>query len=119
MAPALPYIKSGKLEALAVTGAKRTALLPDLPTVAEAAVPGFETAQWQGMSAPAGTPPAIVKRMHDELVRIMNTPKVIERLTSVGMDNSTSLTPDDFTRMIAAELQRWPAVVKLAGIQPE
>lgn len=119
MAPALPYIKSGKLEALAVTGSKRVVLLPDVPTVAEAAVPGFETAQWQGMSAPAGTPPAIVKRMHDELVRIMNSPKVIERLASVGMDNSTSPTSDDFTKMIAAELQRWPDVVKLAGIQPE
>jgi tripartite-type tricarboxylate transporter receptor subunit TctC len=82
-------------------------------------VPGFETAQWQGLSAPAGTPAAIVQRMHDELVRIMNTPNVKERLASVGMDNSTSATPDDFAKMIAAELQRWPAAVKLAGIQPE
>jgi len=119
MAPALPYIKSGKLMALAVTGAARVALLPDVPTVAESAVPGFETAQWQGISAPAGTPPAVVKRMHDELVRIMSTPQVIERLAAIGMDNSTSPTPDDFSKMIAAELQRWPAAVKLAGIQPE
>jgi tripartite-type tricarboxylate transporter receptor subunit TctC len=119
MAPALPHIKSGKLVALAVTGGQRVALLPDVPTVAETALPGFETAQWQGMSAPAGTPPAIVQRMHDELVRIMGSPLVKERLASVGMDNSTSPTPADFTKMIAAELQRWPAVVKLAGIQPE
>ncbi len=119
MAPVLPYIKSGKLVALAVTGATRVALLPDVPTVAESALPGFETVQWQGMSAPAGTPSAIIQRMHDELVRIMNTPQVIERLASVGMDNSTSPTPADFTKMIAAELQRWPSVVKLAGIQPE
>ena len=119
MAPALPYIKSGKLEALAVTGARRVALLPDVPTVAESVVPGFETAQWQGISAPAGTPPAVIKRMHDELVRIMSTPQVVERLAAIGMDNSTSPTPDDFSKMIAAELQRWPAAVKLAGIQPE
>ena len=119
MAPALPYIKSGKLDALAVTGATRVALLPDVPTVAEAALPGFETTQWQGISAPAGTPAAIIQRMHDELVRIMNSPKVAERLASVGMDNSTSPTPEDFAKMIAAELQRWPTVVKLAGIQPE
>jgi len=119
MAPVLPYVKSDKLVALAVTGGKRVALLPDVPTVAESAVPGFETAQWQGISAPAGTPPAIIQRMHDELVRIMNTPQVIERLASVGMDNSTSATPADFSKMIATELQRWPAVVKLAGIQPE
>jgi tripartite-type tricarboxylate transporter receptor subunit TctC len=57
--------------------------------------------------------------MHDELVRIMSSPKVVERLASVGMDNSTSATPDAFARMIAAELQRWPAVVQRAGIQPE
>jgi tripartite-type tricarboxylate transporter receptor subunit TctC len=119
MAPALPYIKSGKLMALAVTGGARVALLPDVPTVAESAVPGFETAQWQGISAPAGTPPAVIKRMHDELVRIMNTPQIVERLAAIGMDNSTSPTPDDFSKMIAAELQRWPAAVKLAGIQPE
>ena len=119
MAPALPYIKSGKLMALAVTGAARVALLPDVPTVAESAVPGFETAQWQGISVPAGTPPAVIKRMHDELVRIMSTPQVVERLAAIGMDNSTSPTPDDFSKMIAAELQRWPAAVKLAGIQPE
>ena len=119
MAPALPHIKSDKLVALAVTGGQRVALLPDVPTVAEAALPGFETSQWQGMSAPAGTPPAIVQRMHDELVRIMSSPLVKERLASVGMDNSTSPTPDDFKKMIAAELQRWPAVVKLAGINPE
>jgi tripartite-type tricarboxylate transporter receptor subunit TctC len=119
MAPALPYIKSGKLMALAVTGGARVALLPDVPTVAESAVPGFETAQWQGISAPAGTPPAVIKRMHDELVRIMNTPQILERLAGIGMDNSTSPTPDDFGKMIAAELQRWPAAVKLAGIQPE
>src|SRR5439155_23749068 len=87
MAPALPYIRSGKLLALAVTGGQRVALLPDVPTVAEAAVPGFETSQWQGISAPAGTPAAIIQRMHDELVRIMNSPTVIERLASVGMDN--------------------------------
>jgi tripartite-type tricarboxylate transporter receptor subunit TctC len=119
MAPALPHIKSGKLNALAVTGGKRAALLPDVPTVAEAAVPGFETAQWQGVCAPAGTPEAVIVRMHAELVRIMNSPAVVERLAAVGLDNSTSPTPDDFARLIAAELQRWPAVVKRAGIEPQ
>src|SRR3954470_18142701 len=87
MAPALPHLKSGKLIALAVTGAQRSPLLPDVPTVAEAAVPGFETAQWQGMVAPAGTPVPVIRRLHDELVRIMATPGVIERLKAIGMDN--------------------------------
>ena len=119
MAPSLPHIKSGALLALAVTGAKRSPLLPDVPTVAEAALPGFETVQWQGMAAPAGTPPQIIGRIHDELVRIMATPAVIERLKSIGMDNSTSPTPDDFRRTIESDLARWPAVVQAAGIQPE
>jgi tripartite-type tricarboxylate transporter receptor subunit TctC len=118
MAPALPHIQSGKLVALAVTGAARAPLLPDVPTVAEAAVPGFETAQWQGMAAPAGTPPEIVARLHKELVRIMASPTVVERLKAIGMDNSTS-TPEEFRRLIESELARWPAIVQAAGIQPE
>jgi tripartite-type tricarboxylate transporter receptor subunit TctC len=119
MAPSLPHIQSGKLIALAVTGAKRSPLLPDVPTVAEAALPGFETVQWQGIAAPAGTPPEVIKRVHDELVRIMATPAVIERLKSIGMDNSTSPTPEDFRKLIDSDLHRWPAIVKAAGIEPE
>ncbi len=119
MAPALPHIRSGKLIALAVTGGKRSELLPDVPTVAEAALPGFETVQWQGIAAPAGTPPAVIGRIHDELVRIMATPAVVVRLKSIGMDNSTSPTPDDFRGMIETDLQRWPPIVKAAGIEPE
>ncbi len=119
MAPALPHIQSGKLIPLAVTGSRRSALLPDVPTVAEAALPGFETAQWQGMAAPAATPAPVVGRLHDELVRVMGNPTVIERLKAIGMDNSTSPTPDDFRRLIESELARWPVVVKAAGIQPE
>ena len=119
MAPALPHIKSGKLIALAVTGGKRSPLLPDVPTVAEAALPGFETVQWQGIAAPANTPAPIVNRIHGELVRIMGTPHVIERMASIGMDNSTSPTPADFRRLIEGDLERWPAIVKAAGIEPQ
>ena len=119
MAPTLPHLRSGKLIAIAVTGAQRSPLLPDVPTVAEAAMPGFETAQWQGMVAPAGTPAPVIARLHDELVRIMATPGVIERLKAIGMDNATSPTPADFGQQIEADLARWPAVVKAAGIQPQ
>ncbi|MBS0523213.1 MAG: tripartite tricarboxylate transporter substrate binding protein [Proteobacteria bacterium] len=119
MAPTLPHIQSGKLIALAVTGGRRSELLPNVPTVAEAALPGFETVQWQGIAAPAGTPTEIVGRIHDELVRIMATPPVVERLKSIGMDNSTSATPDDFRTLIDTDLHRWPAIVKAAGIEPE
>jgi tripartite-type tricarboxylate transporter receptor subunit TctC len=119
MAPSLPHLQGGRLIALAVTGAQRSSLLPDVPTVAEAAVPGFETAQWQGMVAPAGTPAAIVNRLHDELVRIMAMPNIVERLKAIGMDSATSPTPADFGRQIDADLARWPAIVKAAGIQPQ
>ena len=82
-------------------------------------MPGFETVQWQGIAAPAGTPPEIIKRVHGELVRIMATPSVVERLQSIGMDNSTSPTPEDFRQLIDSDLKRWPAIVQAAGIQPE
>ena len=119
MAPALPHIKTGKLKALAVTGATRAKVLPDTPTVAESGIAGFATGQWQGIVAPAGTPAAIVNRIHDELVRIMKQPAIVERLAAIGMDNSTSATPADYERMLGEELNRWPAIVKAAGIQPE
>jgi tripartite-type tricarboxylate transporter receptor subunit TctC len=119
MAPVLPHIQSGKLIALAVTGGQRSPLLPDVPTVAEAALPGFETAQWQGMVVPVGTPEPIVARMHDELVKVMARPDIIERMKSIGMDNTTSATPEAFRAMIESELARWPAVVQAAGIEPE
>jgi tripartite-type tricarboxylate transporter receptor subunit TctC len=119
MAPSLPHIKAGKLKALAVTGRDRAASLPDVPTVAEQGFPGFEVAQWQGLVAPAGTPPAVVARLHAELVRIMRMPAIVEKLAAIGMDNSTSATPDEFTQWVQKETNRWPALFKAAGIQPE
>ena len=119
MAPALPHIKSGKLKAIAVTGASRSAVLPNVPTLAESGLAGFATSQWQGIVAPAGTPAAVVARIHAELVKIMQQAAVVEKLASIGMDNASSATPDDMVRMIRDELVRWPAVVKAAGITPE
>ncbi len=122
MAPALPHIKAGRLKAIATTGKARSPVLPDVQTFAESGVPGlatFETGQWQGMAGPAGIPPAIVARMHDELLKVMKQPAVIEKLAAIGMEPVTSPTPDDFARMIQDELKRWPAAVKAAGIQPE
>ena len=119
MAPALPHIKSGKLKAIAVTGSSRSAVLPNVLTLAESGLAGFATSQWQGVVAPAGTPAAVVARIHAELVKIMQQAAVVEKLASIGMDNATSATPDDMARMIRDELVRWPAVVKAAGITPE
>lgn len=122
MAPALPHIRAGRLKAIATTGKARAAVLPDVQTFAESGVPGletFETGQWQGLAGPAGVPPAIVARMHDELVKVMKQPAVVEKLAGIGMEPIYSPTPADFARMIQDELQRWPAAVKAAGIQPE
>jgi tripartite-type tricarboxylate transporter receptor subunit TctC len=119
MAPALPHIKSGKLKAIAVTGASRSAVLPNVPTLAESGLAGFATSQWQGIVAPAGTSAAVVARIHAELVKIMQQAAIVDKLASIGMDNATSATPDEMARMIRDELVRWPAVVKAAGITPE
>jgi tripartite-type tricarboxylate transporter receptor subunit TctC len=119
MAPALPHIKAGKLKAIAVTGRERAPALPEVPTVAESGFPGFEVAQWQGLVAPAGTPPAVVARLHAELVRIMRLPAIVEKLAAIGMDNSTSATPEEFTQWVQNETSRWPALFRAAGIQPD
>lgn len=122
MAPALPHIRAGRLKAIATTGKTRAAVLPDVQTFAESGVPGlasFETGQWQGLAGPAGVSPAIVARMHDELVKVMKQPAVIEKLASIGMEPVTSATPAEFAQMIQDELKRWPSAVKAAGIQPE
>jgi tripartite-type tricarboxylate transporter receptor subunit TctC len=119
MGPSLPHIKAGKLKAIVVTGRDRSPALPDVPTVAESGFPGFEMAQWQGLVAPAGTPPAVIARLHAELLRIMRMPPIIEKLAAIGMENATSPTPEDFTQMVQKETNRWPALFKAAGIQPE
>jgi tripartite-type tricarboxylate transporter receptor subunit TctC len=119
MAPSLPHIKAGKLKVLAVTGRDRAPALPNVPTVAESGFPGFEVAQWQGLVAPAGTPAPVIARLHAEVVRIMRTPAMVEKLASIGMDNSTSATPEEFTEWVQKETNRWPALFKAAGIQPE
>ena len=119
MAPALPHIKAGKLRALVVTSRERSKLLPDVPTVHESGIPGFEMAQWQGLVAPAGVPPEIIARLHAELLKAMRLPAVIEKLSAIGMDNAVSATPSEFTQLIQRETNRWPEVFKAAGIQAE
>lgn len=119
MAPSLPHIKAGKLKAIAVTGRDRAPALPGVPTVAESGFPGFEVAQWQGLVAPAGTPPAVIARLHAELVRIMRMPVIVEKLAAIGMDNATSATPEEFTQWVQKETNRWPALFRAAGIQQE
>ena len=113
---ALPQIKAGKLRALAVTGAKRTHSLPDLPTIAEAALPGYETAIWFGVVAPAGTPPEIVRRLNSELAKAAATAEFRERLSSHGFD-VTSSTPEQMADSLRSEMARWGKVVKATGMR--
>jgi tripartite-type tricarboxylate transporter receptor subunit TctC len=111
---ALPQIKSGKLVALAVTSAQRSAALPEIPTVAEAGVKGFEASSWFGLLAPTGTPPDIINRIQQETAKSLGTPALKERLLSQGAIPS-GMTPAEFGRFIAAETKKWTQVVKVSG----
>ena len=113
----LPHIKAGKLKALAVTSAVRSAVLPDLPTIAEAGGPslkGFEASSWFGLLAPAGTPADVINRVQQEVAKSLATPAVKERLVSQGAIPS-GITPAEFARFIDAETKKWAQVVKVSG----
>jgi tripartite-type tricarboxylate transporter receptor subunit TctC len=112
--PSLPQIKAGKLRALAVTTATRAPALPDVPTVAEAGLPGFESSSWFGLLAPAGTPPAIVVKLNAEVAKWLATPDAKERLAKQGA-NAVGGSPEDFEKHIAAETVKWAKVVKDSG----
>lgn len=113
---AAPFIQSGKVRPLAVTSAKRVPSLPDVPTMAEAGVPGYDVVSWQAMFAPAGTPPAIVQRLHTEVAAILKQPDVQERLAKLGVDPSGML-PQQMAEFQAAEIAKWAKVVKAANIK--
>jgi tripartite-type tricarboxylate transporter receptor subunit TctC len=115
---ALPHIKAGKLRALAVTSAKRSGALPDIPTIAEAGLPGYDSTQWYGVLAPAGTPHEIVARLHAEIVRALRLPDVRERLAADGAE-AVGSTPEEFAAFIQSEIEKWTAVARSAGIRPE
>ena len=113
---ATPYVKSGKLRAIAVTSKSRVRSLPDVPTVAEAAVPGFESVSWGGVMAPGGTPAAVVNRLNAEIVRILKLPDMQERLQALGADVVGS-TPAEFAAYLDAEIARWSKVAKAASVK--
>ena len=111
---ALPHVKAGKLVALAVTSSERSAALPDVPTVAEAGVKGFEATSWFGLLAPAGTPADIVQRIQQESAKALASPALKERLLSQGAIPG-GMPPAEFGRFIATETKKWAAVVKSSG----
>ena len=111
---ALPYVKSGQLRALAIATAQRSAALPDLPTVAEADMPGFVAGAWFGILVPAGTPPEIIGKLNAEIVRVLRLPDVIDRLASQGAE-AIGDTPEQFAGHIRRETAKWAKVVKDSG----
>lgn len=114
----LPFVKAGKLRALAVSSAQRYSQMPDIPTVAESGVPGYESGVWFGLVAPAGTPPAITSKLSQEIGRILRLPEMRERFAAFGVD-LTPNTPEEFGAMIKAEVVKWTTALKRAGITPE
>ena len=117
-ASVMQHARSGRMRALATTGARRAAALPDLPTVAEAGVPGYEAGLWYGFVGPARIPPDIVRRLNSEIVSVLKSPEVRERLASQGVE-ATPTTPEEFGRLLVSDLERWAKVVQRAGIRLE
>jgi tripartite-type tricarboxylate transporter receptor subunit TctC len=115
---ALPSIKAGNIRALAVTSARRLSVLPEVPTMMEAGVPGFESYNWQGVIVPAGTPRDIVERLNRELNAILAQPLTREIIASTGSEVGGG-TPEAFGALIRSETDKWAKVVRLAGIRPE
>jgi tripartite-type tricarboxylate transporter receptor subunit TctC len=114
LANSMPQVKAGKLKALAVTTGERSALVPDLPTMAEAGVPGFDIATWFGLMAPAGTPAGIVAKWNADVTKILNSPDMRERLTAQGAEAAPT-TPAEFAAFIQAELSKYARIVKTSG----
>jgi tripartite-type tricarboxylate transporter receptor subunit TctC len=114
IAQSLPQVKAGRMRALGVTSVLRSVVMPDVKTIAESGVPGYETSTWYGMLAPAATPRAIVDKLNGEIVRILQLPDVRERLSAEAFELPAD-TPDQFAAIIKSELSRWAKVVKDTG----
>jgi tripartite-type tricarboxylate transporter receptor subunit TctC len=114
--PAVPLIKSGRLKALGVTGSKRTASLPQVPTIAESGIPGYAVDNWYGIAAPAGVPGEIIARLNTELVKILNMPEIRDRYAAEGSATAPS-SPEEFGAFIRDEVQKWGKVVRAANVK--
>jgi tripartite-type tricarboxylate transporter receptor subunit TctC len=118
MASAVPFVRAGRLRAIAVSGGQRSALFPDVPTVAESGLPGFASEDWQGILAPAKTPADVVLKLNGEIARILAMPEVKAKLAAAGFDAKTS-TPEWFGQFIKAETLKWAKLLKGIGIKAQ
>jgi len=118
MPSSIPFVRAGKLRALAVTAPKRSPAEPQVPTISEAGIPGFAVLDWQGLFTTAKTPPAIVNKLNAEVVRILALPDVVEKLAVAGVEIQTS-TPREWGDFVKSEIAKWGKVVKEAGIKVE
>jgi tripartite-type tricarboxylate transporter receptor subunit TctC len=117
MSSLLPHVRAGKLRALGVSSVQRAAAVPDIPTIAEAGLPGYESGQWYGLFAPAGTPPEILAWLNRETTAILHAASVRDRLAADGLEVVAN-TPDEFAARIKADIAKWKEVVKATGIAP-
>ena len=114
---AMAYLKAGRLRPLGLTTLTRIEALPDVPTIAEAGVPGYESVQWFGMLVPAGTPRPVIDRLHQEIARSLRAPDMRGRLTSLGL-TAVGSTPEEFGAYMRSETEKWAKVIKTMGIKP-
>ncbi len=118
MASAMPHVRAGKLRALAVTSAKRSAAAPELPTIAETGLPGYEATSWFALFAPARTPAGIVNKLSTEVNALLKLPDVKERMTGLGAD-AISMSPRELGAYVDTEIEKWGKLIKATGAKPE
>jgi tripartite-type tricarboxylate transporter receptor subunit TctC len=114
--PAIPHIKTGRLRALAVSSAARSALLPELPTVAESGLKGYDAFSWYATLVPAGTPQAVINKLNSEIVRSVQAPDVKAKLAGIGLEVKTS-SPEEFAQFMINDWKVWEKVIRSLGIQ--
>jgi tripartite-type tricarboxylate transporter receptor subunit TctC len=114
----IPHVRSGKLKALGVSSAQRVPAMPEVPTIAEAGVPGYEVANWWGILAPAGTPQPVLERLYKELTAILDSVETRKRFELEGAE-VVRMKPSEFASFVTQETEKWTRVVKEAGIKPE
>jgi tripartite-type tricarboxylate transporter receptor subunit TctC len=113
-----PQVKAGRLRAIGIASSRRTAILPDVPTIAESGLPGFEAGAWYGLLAPAATPRAVVDRIHADAVKVLHSPEVQQRFTAEAFEIPAD-SPDQFAAVIKAEIAKWAPIVRAANLRAD